>query len=260
MEEVERTRDVGVIDRAPTDPFPREVVRRPTMLHRWEDLTFAHWPYHPEAVHRLLPDGLRPHVFDGAAWVSLVLFSLEIRLPASMPPVPWIGTFLEANVRTYVLGPDGREGIWFLSLDAARLPAAIAARAWFRLPYMWARMRMHRLGDVLVYEARRRWPAPAGQRTLLVVEPERPDGPTELGAADLFLTARFSLWSPAGGGFARTLVEHPPWPLWRTRLLHVEDELLEAAGLPAPETPPLVHHSPSVTVRFGPRVRILDSN
>jgi hypothetical protein len=32
---------------------------------------------------------------------------------------------------------------------------------------------------------------------------------------------------------------------------HWEDELIAAAGLPAPTGPPLAHFSPSVTVRIG---------
>ncbi len=39
------------------------------------------------------------------------------------------------NVPTYVHDGRGRSGIWLLSLDAARLPAVLAARAAYWLPY-----------------------------------------------------------------------------------------------------------------------------
>jgi len=47
----------------------------------------------------------------------------------------------ELNVRTYV-HYNGVPGVWFFSLDAARLPAVFAARATFGLPYYWAQMRV----------------------------------------------------------------------------------------------------------------------
>ena len=50
--------------------------------------------------------------------------------------------FCETNVRTYVRDASGRPGIWFLSLDAARLGAVITARTTYRLPYFWSAMRI----------------------------------------------------------------------------------------------------------------------
>ena len=45
---------------------------------------------------------------------------------------------LATGVRTYVHDDQGRSGIWFFSLDAARLPAVAAARASYWLPYFWS--------------------------------------------------------------------------------------------------------------------------
>jgi uncharacterized protein YqjF (DUF2071 family) len=42
------------------------------------------------------------------------------------------------STRDNVRSPDGRRGILFLSLDIARLPAAIVGGALYRLPYMWS--------------------------------------------------------------------------------------------------------------------------
>lgn len=35
-----------------------------------------------------------------------------------LPPLGPLSTFPETNVRTYARGPDGRDGLWFLSLEA----------------------------------------------------------------------------------------------------------------------------------------------
>ncbi|MEK8105030.1 DUF2071 domain-containing protein [Micromonospora sp. M12] len=46
---------------------------------------------------------------------------------------------------------------------------------------------------------------------------------------------------------------HPSWPLHRAEVLHLDEELVAAAGLPAPVGPPVsVLYSPGVEVRFGP--------
>lgn len=51
-------------------------------------------------------------------------------------------------------------------------------------------------------------------------------------------------------------VDHEPWPLRTRSLLDVDQHLLQAAGLPAPEEPPRVRCSGGVAVRIGwPRSR-----
>jgi len=45
------------------------------------------------------------------------------------------------NLRTYAVGPDG-PGIWFFSLDAARIIAVLGARVSYGLPYYWSDMRV----------------------------------------------------------------------------------------------------------------------
>ena len=42
-----------------------------------------------------------------------------------MPAVPWLSAFPELNVRTYVSPRDGKRGVYFFSLDAARLLAVL---------------------------------------------------------------------------------------------------------------------------------------
>ncbi len=133
-------------------------VDRPVMLQGWKDLTFVHFAYDPTVVQRRLPPGLVVDTFEGCAWVGLVAFRMEgIRLP-HLPPVPYLGTFPETNVRTYVRGPDGRPGVWFDSLDVNRLIPVLVALGTYRLPYRWAEMSIEHENDTVSYRARRRWP------------------------------------------------------------------------------------------------------
>jgi uncharacterized protein YqjF (DUF2071 family) len=226
-------------------------VTRAVMVHWWDDLTFVHWRYRAEDVQRLLPAGLTVQTFDGSAWVSLVPFFLRVGLPIA-PPLPWASQFAETNVRTYVTSADGEHGIWFFSLDAARLGAVVTARATYRIPYFWSRMRIEGAGtDARTYTTRRRWPGPRGAASDVCVEIGEPYALDELNELDHFLTARWALYSSPWTGLHRARAFHSPWPLHRAELRRCDDELVLAAGLPAPTGVPIVHWSKSVEVRIG---------
>ena len=220
------------------------------MSQRWETLTFLHWPYDAAAVQPLLPDGLEVETFDGQAWVGLVPFHMTVG-PGAVTSVPWLGSFHETNVRTYVRDPEGRSGVWFLSLDAQRLAAVVAGRAAFGVPYFWSSMALRRTGDEVHYACRRQASRP-GARSRVVVRVGKPFADDELGPLDHFLTARYALFGVGPLGRLHVQVEHEPWPLRRAEGLVVHDQLVRRAGLPAPEGEPLVHFSEGVEVRIGP--------
>jgi uncharacterized protein YqjF (DUF2071 family) len=232
---------------------PPHRIRPGVMAQRWEDLAFISWPFDAGDVQRLVPAGLEIDTFDGAAWVSVIPFRLSIRLSGT-PTVPWASRFSEINVRTYVRGPDGHRGIWFLSLDASRLGAVVMARHTYRLPYMWARMQTRRSGGRVRYRGSRRWPGPGASWDLAVDVGGLMTTPDDL---QRFLTARWRLYSPAPlvlpartVGLRSTTVDHPPWPLHHARLAQGTESLLAQAGLPATTAPPTVAFSAGVSVRF----------
>ena len=234
-------------------------IDRPAMLQRWTQLSFVHSAYEPEAVQGILPPELAVDPFDGAAWVGLIPFRLAIRRPG-VPYVPWLSRFAETNLRTYVIGPDGRRGIWFLSLDAARFAAVAVARSSYRLPYMWADAAIRTRHDTIRYLGTRRWPAPSATYDLTLRIGASVDRPSEL---EGFWTARWHLFSPAPQPLPPrrieldvTTVAHPPWPLHRAEVVALEETLLRASGLPEPSGAPVALYSPGVSTRFAPRVRI----
>ncbi|MEZ5246899.1 MAG: DUF2071 domain-containing protein [Acidimicrobiales bacterium] len=231
------------------EPCPVEV-RHASMIHRWDQLTFLHWSYDPDVVQRLLPEGLTVDTFDGRAWVALVPFEMEVRPPRG-PALPWISHFWETNVRTYVIAPDGTRGVWFLSLDAARLAAVVTARTVYRLPYHWSAMSLERVGDTVTYTSRRRWPGPRGASSRVKVRIGEPCEPDEISELEHHITARWRLYSMTQRGLRAALAEHSPWPLHRAEVLELDDELLTAGGLPAPTGDPICHWSPGVEVRIG---------
>jgi hypothetical protein len=235
-------------DFAGTCPF---TVDRPVMRHRWERLTFLHWRFDAADVQRLLPGGLEAETSDGSAWVGLVPFYMRVATPGGRR-APWVSNFCETNVRTYVRDHAGRSGIWFFSLDAARLGAVVTARATpYRLPYFWSSMRIGERGSDITYLSRRRWPGPRPADSRVRVGIGAPVAPADVTPLEHFLTARWRLFSVASGRLVSARAYHQPWPLFRAEAKVVDDHLLTAAGLAAAEGEPLVLYSPGVDVAIG---------
>lgn len=201
---------------------------RQIMSQWWRDIAFVHWPVDPARVAPLMPAGVRPDTHDGTAWVGLIPFRMVDAGVGTGHPVPWLGSFLETNVRFYSVDDAGRHGVVFRSLEAERLAVVLGTNASFRVPYKWARMSYAASGPRVRYRTRRL--TPAGPRSLLEVEVGDPvERPTDL---DLFLTARFGLHTSVAGRSFWIPNTHGPWPLRRATVRALDDELVAAGGLP----------------------------
>jgi uncharacterized protein len=234
-----------VVERPIECPDPVEFA---VMKQGWIDLVSVHWRYEPKDVARVLPDGLDVDTFDGSAWVGLIPFAMRgVGLPR-LPAVPYLGSFPEVNVRTYVVH-NGVPGVWFCSLDINRLIPTLVARVTYRLPYCWGSATHHREGSIVSTTVRRRWPDRGPQTSLSVEIGDQIEVPSEL---DNFVTARWGLYSRGRANHVRYApVDHPRWPLYGASLRGLDDTLVTAAGLPAPSGEPHVLFSPGVPVRIG---------
>ena len=224
--------------------LPEERVDKPVTYQRWGSLTFLHWAFDPSVIQRRLPAGFEVDTFDGAAYVSMTPFVMTFRL-TGLPPIPGIRRFPETNVRTYVRGPDGQDGIWFFSLEASSLPLVLGARALYGVPYVWAAMSVD-VASTVRYRSRRRTGRPAGHD--ITVAPGEPCEGTEL---DHWLSGRWRGWTRVAGRYCTVPAEHPPWPLYEATVVHLEESLLDAHGLPRPAEPPLARYSPGTDARLG---------
>lgn len=243
-------------------------IRRPVMIQGWNNLAAIHWRYRPDEVQVLLPDGFTVDTFDGSAWVGLIPFQMNrIRVPGLRPFGRW-STFPETNVRTYIVDPDGRRGVWFLSLDINRLVPTMVARITYRLPYCWSSMRIGSVSasdspsspNVLsdspdgryeetmwTYESRRRWPK-GDAASLVSVRVGRRLDPEELTDLDHFLSARWALGTRLAGRIMWAKVAHPAWSLHEAKVVTCDESLLLASGLSSPLGDHVVRWSPGVEV------------
>jgi uncharacterized protein len=226
-------------------PVPEESVRVPVLRQRWRDVLFVHWRYPAATIAPLLPEPLTPDVIDGSAWVSATPFVVRGASVPPLPVMPSISTFPETNVRTYVRGPGGVDGLWFFALEVASRANAVVGR--LAVPYHFADMRVDVEGDTVRYCSRRRAdPGVAHDICARRGPPLRQ--PTEL---DDWLTGRWRAWVRCGPVLTTVPVEHEPWPLHEAEVLDLHENLLTGVSLPAPRTPSLVHASPGVDAGFG---------
>jgi uncharacterized protein len=227
---------------------PTEKVVVPSAQQAWEALSFVHFAYDADVIADLLPEPLTPDLHDGRAWVGITPFRLHAAvLPAAPGPR---STYVEVNVRTYVRHPDGRDAVWFLSLELNQ-PAVVASlRALAGLPYRWSDTSIDEQASEVRYRVRRRRPHRTGTLEMGVAV----GGPlaTPPGALETFLVGRWRAFTLRAGRLLCVAVEHEPWPLRTAELTDWRSEsFLDSLGLPEPTGEAHVLFSPGVDVRLG---------
>lgn len=211
------------------------------MAQSWHQLLFAHWPVAREALRPHVPEPLSIDTFEGRAWIGIVPFQMShVRLRFT-PPLPWLSSFPELNVRTYVT-TERKPGVWFFSLDAGNPVAVAAARLSFGLPYFRARMNCQEKAGWVYYRSERMDAgAPsailkATYRSIGYVFEARPE------TLEYFLTERYCLYaSRSGGRIYRGDIHHPPWRLQMAEAEFTNNSMAEAASLTLPKQSPLLH-------------------
>ena len=224
----------------------------------WRDLLFLHWEVPLGTVRALVPEELQIETFEGRAFVGVTPFSVQGARARLLPPLPGLSNFLEVNVRTYVRHPNDVPGVWFFSLDASNLPAVLAARAAWQLPYYQCEATLSHDGADSTFQSDRQGPGPTPARC--EVRFRRPmDGRLEVaqpGTIEHYFVERYALytqWRPAGMMVGQ--VQHQPYPLQPVELLHLDCEsLVRSVGLLPPAGNVHALHSPGVDVEvLAPR-------
>lgn len=213
---------------------------------RWHDLLFIHWRLPADDVARVLPEGLRPDLFDGCAWVGLIPFTMTgVRILGL--GLPTASRFHECNVRTYVT-VAGEPGVYFFSLDAANALAVTGARLTWALPYHRARIDISREGDRFDYRVRRGDGAAAEIRWQVGQPLEAAPG-----SLHWFLTERYCLYvCHPRGNLRRGRIWHPRWRLRDAQLLHLRQTLLDSAGIRVTSDPHVVFASDGTAAKAWP--------
>ena len=156
------------------------------------------------------------------------------------PALPWLSSFPELNVRTYVT-LQRKPGDWFFSLDAANGVAVAAARLSFHLPYFRARMTCSEVDGWIQYRSERAHSGAPNASFEARYRPASESFGAQPGTLAHFLTARYCLYSAAGERIYRGEIHHPPWPLQLAQADFPKNSMAAAAGLTLPFEMPLLH-------------------
>jgi uncharacterized protein YqjF (DUF2071 family) len=210
------------------------------MRQTWSDLLFAHWAVPVQRLSAVLPAELPIDTYDGSAWIGTTPFLVTgLRLRGTVP-VPVVSRFPELNVRTYVT-VDGKPGIYFLSLDAARRSAVFAARRSYRLPYFHARMRRHKSGGEVEFSSERVSTDGPGASFSATYGPMGPASTAAYGSLEYFLTERYCLYTlDEDKRIQRGEIHHPPWLLQQAVGSLQRNTMTEAFGIQL-KGEPLLH-------------------
>ena len=223
------------------------------MGQTWEQLLFAHWRVPAEALRRVIPPQLEVDLHEGEAWLGVTPFVVRNLRMRGTPPPPVVSYFPEINVRTYVRHRGEKPGIWFFSLDTARMSGVLAARRGYRLPYFRASMSVRVRGDRVAFESRRtqRDGPPATFRAEYGAA--GPPLPVRDGSLERWLAERYCLYTlDAEQRVHRGDIHHPPWPLLPAIARIEENTMARQIGIEL-EGDPLLHLAPRQDVLFWAR-------
>ena len=230
--------DRTIVTRAAHRPWPMPETAW-LMTQTWHWLLFAHWRVDATQLRPMIAAPFELDLFDGEAWLGVVPFYMTNVAFRETPSLPWISSFPELNVRTYVRMGD-RPGIYFLSLDAGRRLAVAAARTLFNLPYYAASMTVDCLPHGLRYRSVRRASTPAEFSAEYV--PTAAPFSAPVGSLEYFLTERYCLYHHDHRGLPYRLeIHHAPWCLQPARAEIATNTMAAASHLTISGPPALLH-------------------
>jgi uncharacterized protein YqjF (DUF2071 family) len=225
------------------------------MYQNWHHLLFLHWEIPVADLQKMIPPGLTVDTFEGKAYVGLIPFTITGVRAVMTPPLPWISSFHEVNVRTYVHHRGANPGVWFFCLDASCALAVAAARAMYKLRYLDADISFDAGKGPLpeiAFDSKRtdprgQLPANLHARYQPVEGAVRPAQP---GSLEHFLCERYILYAQdEQQTLYRARVHHQPYPLQRAELLGLEETLVWAAGIRREDSIPMRHYAREVNVK-----------
>jgi len=204
---------------------------------QWQDTLFIHYEVEPESLGRALPNGLKPDLLDGKAYVGIVLLTESGIHPGSQKFI--MGLSHDAmNVRTYVVNEQGEPepGIYFFNLDCTSALATLGARGVFGLPYTLASCTRHHQCTGTHHFRGSRCSSPAAAA---VAECKVENRIQRCDRQSDFLVERYCLyhklpdpWLGAPSRLLRGKIQHTPWKLKPVRLESINETLLQSSLVP----------------------------
>ncbi|WP_160118374.1 YqjF family protein [Bacillus sp. V59.32b] len=201
----------------------------------WRDLLFMHYPLSPDLIKSYIPRRLELDTFQNEAWISIIPFRITNMRARGLPPIPFINSYLELNVRTYAIY-KGIPGIYFFSLDADHPLAVLGGRTVTGLPYKQATMSYQKNGKDIEFASHRI----DGSEKLKVSYRTGPILFEPLpGSIDHWLLERYCMYSCRGDVLLRGDIHHDKWKVTTAESSTKTNTMVSFL----PGEPPLLHYS-----------------
>jgi uncharacterized protein YqjF (DUF2071 family) len=217
----------------------------------WRDLLFCHWQVPAPLLQRYLPAGLRADLYSGRAWISAVAFRITGVRRRWLPAFPPVSSFLELNLRTYVVHHD-EPAIYFLSIHAGKRSVVRLARWFTPLPYRFANVAYARGPET--FRFRSSCPTHLGDVVFdadfapVSAAPEAPSG-----SIDAWLLERYCLYAAEQhGSLFRTVVQHRPWQYGEPVVKMTANSLGKPFGFDLSRSPDVTHFSAGLQAHVWP--------
>ncbi len=188
--------------------------------------------------------------FEGSAWIGIVPFQVKNTRGRSTPAIPFISSYLEVNVRTYVKY-GGRTGVYFFSLDADQLLAVLGAKLAYGLQYKQADITFQ---EEPYYEIESSQIPVSDENAKIKIRytPETEVFFAEEGTLEYWFTERYCLWTKRGSKLIRGDIHHTKWELQRAQAEITQEKLIPFVDQEILEKPPLLHYTKFKKAFFWP--------
>nr|WP_295969965.1 DUF2071 domain-containing protein [uncultured Bacillus sp.] len=215
---------------------------------RWKDVLFLHWPVSAEWLQPHIVPGLQLDLFDGTAWIGLVFFQVHGMRPRFMPPIPYLSSYLQLNVRTYVTNKD-KPGVYFFNLDVNSGLAAFLARVVYSLPFRKAEMKQCQQGDFVDITSVKK-NMQVEERLSCSYTPVSSLYCARRNTLDYWLLERYCLWNIKQGELFRTDIHHTQWNLQQAEVILLFNTMAHFLPSFIFDCHPLVHYSSAKQALF----------
>lgn len=202
----------------------------------WNRAIFLHWEVEAEKLKKQLPEGLELDLIEGKAWVSLVAFTMEKIRPRFLPAFAPVSNFDEINIRTYVKH-QGKAGVHFLSIEAAKTISCVVAKTISELPYRYSSMER----TATSFTSRNK----AFEDSFNIQF--NLGGAIHKQAIDKFLTERYALFQDGKNGINAFDIHHVEWPIQELRINDLRVNYQRFSSF-LNDSPDLYHYSSGVQV------------
>lgn len=240
MNSIEYTSPEKIVTKRNHRPYPLSDLPWAS-TQRWEDVLFLHWQVSPHVLSPHIPQKLQLDLYDGAAWVGIVFFRVKGMRLRSMPALPWINSYLQLNVRTYVTY-KGMRGVYFFSLDVDSNLACLLAKMVYSLPFRRANMKMDKQGDYInMVSVRKKGQFP--EEISCSYTPVSSVFQAQINTFDYWLLERYCLWNIKKNHLYRTDIHHTKWNFQKGEVMIRSNSMMSFERSICLQNHPVVHYA-----------------